>query len=153
MKTLIRVVNQTYGLWSIRFKIDFVTNSLLNFTDHVCNDRSLSSRFIWWTQCSNAHLNKYLPSQECIPNISSGRGVRCNMHTTLFFKIFVKSFTLSPYVEGMLSKCILYSKTTICETYFHWNGIIVSKWLNVTKVEYILREAAAHIAFCKRQDE
>ena len=150
MKTLIRVVNEIYGLWSIRFKINFVINGLLNFADHFCNDHSLCSRFIWWTQCSNAHLNEYLPSQEYIPNISSGRGVRCNMYVTLFFKIFVKSFTLSPYVEGMLSKCILYSKTTICESYFHWMGIMVPKWQNVTKVEYILREAAAYIAFCKR---
>ena len=75
------------------------------------------------------------------------------MYVTLFFKIFVKSFTLSPYVEGMLSKFILYSKTTICESYFHWMGIMVPKWQNVTKVEYILREAAAYITFCKRQDD
>ena len=41
---------------------------------------------------------------------------------------FVKSFTLSPYLEGLLSKYILYSKTSICESYFHWLGIMVPKW-------------------------
>jgi hypothetical protein len=56
-------------------------------------------------------------------------------------------------MESLLSKCILYSKTTICESYFHWLGIMVPKWQNVTKNEYILREAAAYIAFCKRQDD
>jgi hypothetical protein len=30
---------------------------------------------------------------------------------------------------------------------------MISKWQNVTKSEYILREAAAYIAFCKRQDD
>lgn len=66
---------------------------------------------------------------------------------------FVKSFTLSPYLEGLLSKYILYSKTSICESYFHWSGIMVPKWQNVTKGEYIMREAAAYIAFCKRQND
>jgi hypothetical protein len=38
-------------------------------------------------------------------------------------------------------------------TYFPWLGIMISKWQNVTKSEFILREAAAYIAFCKRQDD
>jgi hypothetical protein len=152
MKTLIRIVNETYGLWSIRFKMNFVLSGLLNFSDNFCNDHSACTRFIWWSQCSTAHLNEYLPTQEYINNIASGRGVRCNTYVPLFFRIFLKSFTLSPYMEGLLSKCILYSKTTICESYFHWLGIMVPKWQNVTKGEYALREAAAYIAFCKRQD-
>ena len=53
----------------------------------------------------------------------------------------------------MLSKCILYSETTICESYFHCLGIMVPKWQNVTKMKYILREVAAYIAFSKRQDD
>ena len=141
------------GLWSIRFKMNFVLNGLLNFSDHFCNDHSSCSRFIWWTQCSNAHINQYLPTQEYINNIASGRGLRCNTCIPFFYRIFVKSFTLSPYLEGLLSKCILYSKTTICESYFHWLGIMVPKWQNVTKGEYSLREAAAYIAFCNRQDD
>jgi hypothetical protein len=35
---------------------------------------------------------------------------------------------------------------------FPFLGIMVPKWQNVTKGEYALREAAAYIAFCKRQD-
>ena len=153
MKTLIRVVNETYGMWSIRFKMNFVLNGLLNFSQHFCNDHSSCSRYIWWTQCSNAHLNQYLPAQEYVSDLASGRGLRCNTYIPLFFRILVKAFTLSPYLEGLLSKCILYSKTTICESYFHWLGIMVPKWQNVTKFEYILRESAAYIAFCKRQDD
>ena len=152
MKTLIRVVNEIYGIWSIRLKMNFVLSELMNFTQHFCNDRSQCSRFIWWTHCYNAHLNEYLPDKEYVNDIASGGGVRCNTYVPLFFEIMVKSITLSPYLEGMLSKCILYSKTTICESYFHWLGIMVPKWQNVTKMEYILREAAAYIAFCKRQD-
>ena len=75
MKTLIRVVNETYGLWSVRFKMNFVLNGLLNFSDHFCNDHSSCSRYIWWTQCSNAHINEYLSTQEYINNITSGRGI------------------------------------------------------------------------------
>lgn len=153
LKTLIRIVNETYGMWSIRFKINFVLNGLLNFSQHFCGDHSSCSRFIWWTQCSNASLNQYLPAQDYVNEIASGRGHRCNTYVPLFFRILVKAFTLSPYLEGLLSKCILYSKTTICESYFHWLGIMVPKWQNVTKVEYILRESAAYIAFCKRQDD
>ena len=153
LKSLIRIVNETYGLWSIRFKTNFVLNGLLNFCKHFCNKHNMCSSYIWWTQCSNSHLNEYLPSQEYVHNISSGRGSRCNTYIPLFFEIFVKSFTLSPYMESLLSKCILYSKTTICESYFHWLGIMVPKWQNVTKNEYILREAAAYVAFCERQDD
>ena len=153
LKMLIRVVNETYGVWSIRFKMYFVLSGLMKFTKHFCDDHGMCSRFIWWTQCYNAHLNEYLPGQKYVNTISSGRGVRCNTYVPLFFEVFVKSFTLSPYLEGMLSKCILYSKTTICESYFHWLGIMIPKWQNVPKMEYILREAAAYIAFCKRQDD
>jgi hypothetical protein len=92
MKTLIRIVNEIYGDWSIRFKM----NGLLNFTEHFCNDHGCCSRYIWWTQCYNAHLNEYLPTQDYINDISSGRGVQCNTYVPMFFEIFEKSFTLSP---------------------------------------------------------
>lgn len=85
--------------------------------------------------------------------MSSGRGIRCNELICSFFKILATAFTLSGYMEGLLGKCILYSKTTICESYFHWVGIMIPKWQNVTKMEYILREASAYIAFEKRQDD
>ena len=153
LKTLIRVVNESYGMWSIKFKMYFVLSGLLNFSKHFQNDHDQCSRFIWWTQCTSAHLNEYIPAQDYVNNISGGRGVRCNMYVPIFFEILVKAVTLSPYMEGLLSKCILYSKTTICESYFHWLGIMVPKWQNVTKNEYILREAAAFIAFSKRQDD
>ena len=64
-----------------------------------------------------------------------------------------QGFTLSGYMEGLLSKCILYSKTTICESYFHYVGIMIPKWQNVTKMEYILREASTYISFEKRQND
>lgn len=153
LKTLIRIVNETYGMWSIRFKIYFVLSGLINFSRHFCNDHKNCSSYIWWTQCSKSHLNEYLPSQEYVNTISSGRGGRCNTFVPIFFSIIMKAFTLSPYMEGLLSKCILYSKTTICESYFHWLGIMVPKWQNVTKNEYVLRETAAYVAFCKRQDD
>ena len=77
-----------------------------------------------------------------------------HVYTNFFpdFREIFYSFP-NPYLEGLLSKCILYSKTTICESYIHWLGIMVPKWQNVTKGEYSLREAAAYIAFCKRQDD
>ena len=153
LKTLIRVVNETYGMWSIKFKMYFVLSGLINFSKHFQNDHDQCSRFIWWTQCTTAHLNEYLPAQDYVNNVSGGRGVRCNAFVPIFFEILVKAVTLSPYMESLLSKCILYSKTTICESYFHWLGIMVPKWQNVTKSEYILREAAAFIAFSKRQDD
>jgi hypothetical protein len=80
LKTLIRIVNETYGIWSIRFKIHFVLNGLLNFSEHFCNNHHMCSSYIWWTQCSNADLNEYLPSQDYVHNISSGRGIRCNTY-------------------------------------------------------------------------
>ena len=153
LKTLIRVVNETYGMWSVKFKMYFVLSGLINFSKHFQNDHSDCSRFIWWTQCSRAHLNEYLPAQDYVNNISCGRGVRCNVYVPILFNILVTAVTFSPYMENLLSKCILYSKTTICQSYFHWLGIMVPKWQNVTKNEYILREAAAFIAFSKRQDD
>jgi hypothetical protein len=109
IKTLIRIVNETYGMWSIRLKINFVLNELLNFSQHFCGDHSSCSRFIWWTQCSNASLNQYSPALDYVNEIASGRGHRCNTYVPLFFRILVKAFTQSPYLEGLLSKCILYS--------------------------------------------
>jgi hypothetical protein len=97
MKTLIRIVNEIYGVWSIRFKMNFVLNGLLNFTKHFCNDHGCCSRYIWWTQCYNAHLNEYLPTQDYINDISSGRGVRCNTYVPIFFEIFV-SLLLSVHI-------------------------------------------------------
>ena len=34
LKTLIRVVNETYGMWSVKFKMYFVLSGLLNFSKH-----------------------------------------------------------------------------------------------------------------------
>lgn len=153
LKTLIRVVNETYGAQSIRFKINFVVSGLLNFCEHFHNIHDNCSRFIWWTQCCTSSEGEYLPAPDYINVISSGRGMRCNKLVCSFFKIIVTAFTLSGYMEGLLGKCILYSKTTICESYFHWVGIMIPKWQNVTKLEYILREASAYIAFEKRQND
>jgi hypothetical protein len=153
LKTLIRVVNETFGAWSIRFKIYFVISGLLNFSEHFHNTHENCSRFIWWTQCCSTKEGEYLPAQDYINEMSSGRGIRCNELICSFFKIIATAFTLSGYMEGLLGKCILYSKTTICESYFHWVGIMIPKWQNVTKMEYILREASAYIAFEKRQDD
>ena len=108
LKTLIRVVNETYGMWSIKFKMYFVLSGLLNFSKHFQNDHDQCSRFIWWTQCISAHLNEYFPAQDYINNIFGGRGIRCNAYVPIFFEILVKAVTLSAYMEGLLSKCILY---------------------------------------------
>jgi hypothetical protein len=153
LKTLIRVVNETFGAWSIRFKIHFVISGLLNFSEHFHNIHENCSRFIWWTQCCSTGEGDYHPAQDYINEMSSGRGMRCNELISSFFKNLVTAFTLSGYMEGLLGKCILYSKTTIYESYFHWVGIMIPKWQNVTKMEYILRESSAYIAFEKRQDD
>jgi hypothetical protein len=76
LKTLIRVVYETYGMWSIKFKMYFVLSGLIKFSRHFQNDHDQCARFIWWTQCTTAYLNEYLPAQDYINNVSGGRGVR-----------------------------------------------------------------------------
>lgn len=56
-------------------------------------------------------------------------------------------------MESQLWKCLWFSKTTICESYFHWKGIMIPKWGNVTPSLYERKEASAFIGFVKRQQD
>jgi hypothetical protein len=59
----------------------------------------------------------------------------------------------SRYAESQFWKCLCFSKTTICESYFHWKSIIIPKWQNIPAKEYERKESAAFVAFVKRQKE
>ena len=46
LKTFIRVVNESYGMWSIKFKMYFLLSGLQNFAKHFQNDHDQCSRYI-----------------------------------------------------------------------------------------------------------
>ena len=71
----------------------------------------------------------------------------------LFFTLFVKAFIMNPYMESHLWKCLWFSKTIICESYFHWKGRMISKWGNVTPSLHERKEASAFTDFVKRQQD
>ena len=153
LKNLLRIVNEQYGGFSMKFRMNFVIKGLLNFVQHFCESHIDCPRFFWWTQCSDTHL-KYTPAQDYCTVISSGRrGPGCRDLIPVFFKIFVHSFVMSRYCEVQLWKCISFSKTTVCESYFHWKGIMIPKWQNITPLEYERKETAAFVAFATRQKE
>ena len=152
VKNLLRVVNEMFGNWSMKFKMYFLINGLLNFTEHYSDRHTDCARYFWWTQCGDTHLN-YVPTQEYCTVLTSGRGPGCRDLIPSFFRIFVTSFVLSRYAESQFWKCLCFSKTTICESYFHWKSIIIPKWQNIPAREYERKENAAFIAFVKRQKE
>ena len=152
VKNLLRVVNEMFGNWSMKFKMYFLINGLLNFTEHYSDRHTDCARYFWWTQCGDTHLN-YVPTQEYCTVLTSGRGPGCRDLIPSFFRIFVASFVLSRYAESQFWKCLCFSKTTICESYFHWKSIIIPKWQNIPAREYERKENAAFIAFVKRQKE
>ena len=150
VKNLLRVINDQFGGWSLKFKMCFLINGLLNFIDHYSDDHKNCARYFWWTQCGDSHV-KYVPTQEYCTVLSSGRGTACRDLIPAFFRLFVSSFILSKYAETQFWKCLCFSKTTICESYFHWKSIMIPKWQNIPAQEYERKERAAFIAFVKRQ--
>jgi hypothetical protein len=152
MKNLLRVVNEQFGDWSMKFKMCFLINGLLNFTYHYSDKHEDCARYFWWTQCGDRRTN-YMPTQDYCTALPSGRGPQCRQLIPGFFKLFVTAFVMSKYAEMQFWKCLCFSKTTICESYFHWKGIMIPKWQNVTAEEYERRERAAFITFVSRQKE
>jgi hypothetical protein len=153
MKNLLRVVNEQFGGFSMKFRMNFVINGLLNFVEHFSDSHTDCPRFFWWSQCTDTHV-RYKPAQDYCTLISAGwRGPGCRDLISVFFRVFVYSFVMSRYCENQLWKCISFSKTTVCESYFHWKGIMIPKWQNVTPSEYDRKEIAAFIAFSTRQRE
>lgn len=152
MKNLLRVVNDQFDGWSMKFKMCFLINGLLNYVNHYSDDHQNCARYFWWTQCGDSHV-KYVPTQDYCTVISSGRGTGCNDLIPVFFKLFVTSFVMSKYAETQFWKCLCFSKTTICESYFHWKSIMILKWQNIPAEEYERKEKAAFIAFVNRQNE
>ena len=152
MKNLLRVVNEMFGDSSMKFKMCFLINGLLNFVDHYSDEHKSCARYFWWTQCGDTHI-KYVPTQEYCTVLSSGRGPGCRDLIPSFFRIFVTAFVMSKYAESQFWKCLCFSKTTICESYFHWKSIIIPKWQNIPAGEYERKERAAFITFVKRQKE
>jgi hypothetical protein len=152
-KNLLRVVNEQYGRFSMKFRMNFVINGLVNFVQHFSDIHTDCPRFFWWSQCTDTHI-KYSPTQDYCTVIASGRrGPGCRDLIPVFFKLFVFSLVMSRYCEVQLWKCISFSKTTVCESYFHWKGIMIPKWQNITPSEYERKETAAFIAFVTRQKE
>lgn len=152
IKNLLRVVNKIFGDWSMKFKMCFLINGLLNFIEHYSDRHDSCARYFWWTQCGDSHI-KYVPTQEYCTVISSGRGPACKDLIPVYFKIFVTAFVTSRYAESQFWKCLCFSKTTICESYFHWKSIIIPNWQNIPAKEYERKESAAFVAFVKRQKE
>ena len=130
VKNLLRVVNEIFGDWSMKFKMCFLINGLLNFIEHYSDRHDSCARYFWWTQCGDSHI-KYVPTQEYCTVISSGRGPACRDLIPVYFKILVTAFVTSRYAESQFWKCLCFSKTTICESYFHWKSIIIPKWQNI----------------------
>lgn len=56
MKTFLRIVNDQFGMWSIKFRMCFVINGLLNFARHFANDHTDCPRFVWWIQFSDSQV-------------------------------------------------------------------------------------------------
>jgi hypothetical protein len=119
MKNLLRVVNEQFGDWSMKFKMCFLINGLLNFAYHYSDKHEDCARYFWWTQCGDRRTN-YMPTQDYCTALPSGRGPQCRQLIPGFFKLFVTAFVMSKYAEMQFWKCLCFSKTTICESYFHW---------------------------------
>ena len=47
VKNLLRVVNDQFGGWSLKFKMCFLINGLLNIINHFSDDHENCARFFW----------------------------------------------------------------------------------------------------------
>jgi hypothetical protein len=154
LKQLLRVLNEMYANWSMKFKLYFLHSGLYNFIEHCCKRHKKCWTLFWWVLCGgDIHDMRYTPQQDYVPEISSGRGPACNAMISGFFKIIVTLFIESSYIEKYLVRIAYFAKTSVCESYFHWEGIMISKALNYTKGEYTRKQLATYIAFVSRQSE
>lgn len=74
MKTLLRIVNDQFGIWSMKFRMCFVINGQLNFNKRFANDHTDCPRFVWWTQCSDSQV-RYQRTQEYCTRILSDKSL------------------------------------------------------------------------------
>ncbi|KAJ1402320.1 hypothetical protein B484DRAFT_483756, partial [Ochromonadaceae sp. CCMP2298] len=130
MKRLFLTCDQTFGCFSLSFKVFFVTNGLMNFADHYCNKHDNCNRFIWWG------LKQPRPSLQLIdspdfPIIGSG--------------VYIQQ------LHGGSSLAERLNATTVNESYFHSMAIMNPKWANIPARQYQLGEAANFIMFTNRQ--
>jgi hypothetical protein len=98
LKNPLRVANDQFGGWSLKFRMYFLINGLFNFINHFSNKHENCARYFWWTQCYDNREN-YKPTQEYCTLLSSGRGTACRDLIPAFFQLFVTSFVLSKYAE------------------------------------------------------
>mmetsp|Transcript_18670 Transcript_18670/g.41700 ORF Transcript_18670/g.41700 Transcript_18670/m.41700 type:complete len:111 (+) Transcript_18670:1840-2172(+) len=105
MKRLFLTCDQTFGCFSLSFKVFFVTNGLMNFADHYCNKHDNCNRFIWWGTCTKG-VQYYQPIHSYCTEVSSNRGPRCNSLIPRIFRLLVAAFTYSNYMEAALWRSV-----------------------------------------------
>ena len=149
-KQSIRIVNEVYGSFSRVFKIYWVWNSLLNFSDHYSNNHKNCSCFFWYAQCALS-TSGYVPSQPYLNEVMNNRGQRCNAFVKALVPIFIKAWLSNKQFTKKLFESILATKTSVNESFFHSAAIFSPKVYNVSRFQYILAMAAHFCIFTERQ--
>ena len=154
-KMLVRLATSTYSPDCCdKFKTFFVIYGLLNFSSHYLNDHAECKRFVWHCRCSFRGEGgiSYEPSQPYVNSEPSRYGgTYANSLVISFFKILVKSWTLSVWSEENISKIVKDHPTTTNESFFHCHAMYNNKVYNIKEAEYIQNAKACYIAFVKKQ--
>ena len=152
MKTLIRAGNELYSQLSDDFRVYFIANGLLNFSEHYCNNHKSCNRFCWWCICC-AGSTVFTPNNDYVTDIDSQKDATTNRLLPVFFKLLICSWVMCKESEQLMFKVVSGETTCICESYFHWLAINIPKWMNCGGEQYRLLEAVAFIAFITRSEE
>jgi hypothetical protein len=145
-KAVLREVNERYGSFGVKHKMDCVQEGIMNFANHYCNEHGDCQRHIWYGKCSAGDLY-YEPAHKYVNLEASELGQRCNSLTPAMFKLVVASWVYSREFEQLLWKTVACGHTTINESYFHSLSSFVPKLLNYPAELYEEKEAAHFLSF------
>ena len=149
---MLRIANETYGMYSAKFRAYFLVSGCLNFATHYCNNHSSCSSFQWYSRCAGGE-SIYSPSSPYCVDLLSHRGHRCQKLIPQVFVAIVYGWLCSAYMEGAMWKTIGYPDTTVNESYFGNLAIMIPKCISIKDREYEPKEAAAYLAWQSKRGE
>ena len=127
---LLRIANEQYSDWSDEWKIGFVNEGMTTGYLQHCEGSS------------HENCRQWLPYSSC----HRGPGFHYPEHTPWrlltespypegmvgWLCVLFRSWAFSPYLQQRCSECILYARSSVCESFFHALRIVVPKWSHTT---------------------
>ena len=128
----VRLVNETWGQASRSFKAWCITNSMLNFGNHMSNDHSNCKAHCWYSRCSD---EDYIPRED-FWTVCTGIGHPRNVPKLA--TLLMKAWTLGKYMHSLFYATALHCRTSACESFFHAVDVWLPMWAGFSQKGYEL---------------